>query len=332
MSKVLVTGGTGFIGSTLARTCLAQGDEVRILGQANTSAESENLQQLREEGFNIVEGSVVDENTVRKAVEGVEVVYHLAAAQHEAGKSDQHFHDVNVVGTRNMLQASRAAGAKRFVHGSTIGVYDAGSGTVRDDSPTVPDNIYGTTKLEAERVVSSFREKLPVVIIRISETYGPGDRRLLKLFRGVQKGKYFHIGRGNNLHHPVYVDDLVAALQLAAQKDQVRGQTLVVPGFEALTTREMVIKIAKVLEVKPPSLTVPLWPLWTLATLMEWTLRPIGVQPPLHRRRMHFFTKSFEFSGEDARSLLDYQPRVSFEEGAKRTAEWYRKAGLFVSS
>ena len=212
------------------------------------------------EGFNIVEGSVVNENTVQKAVEGVDVVYHLAAAQHEAGKSDQHFHDVNVVGTRNMLQASRAAAAKRFVHGSTIGVYDAGSGTVRDDSPTVPDNIYGTTKLEAERVVSSFQEKLPVVTIRISETYGPGDRRLLKLFRGVQKGKYFHIGRSNNLHHPVYVDDLVAALQLAAQKDRACGQTLVVPGFEALTTREMVTKIAKVLEVKPPGLTVPLWP------------------------------------------------------------------------
>jgi dihydroflavonol-4-reductase len=332
VSKVLVTGGTGFIGSTLARSCLAQGDEVRILGQANTPAESENLQRLREESFKIVEGSVVDENTVQNAVEGVDVVYHLAAAQHEAGKSDQHFYDVNVVGTGNILNASCVARVKRFVHGSTIGVYQAGSGTVRDDSPAVPDNIYGRTKLEAERVVASFREKLPVVTIRISETYGPGDHRLLKLFRGIQKGKYFHIGRSNNLHHPVYVDDLVAALRLAAEKDQACSQTMVVPGFEALTTREMVTKIAKVLGVKPPGVTVPLWPLWTIATLMEWTLRPIGIQPPLHRRRMHFFTKSFEFSGDKARSLLEYQPRVSFDEGAKRTAEWYRKAGLFAAS
>lgn len=332
MSKVLVTGGTGFIGSTLARSCLAQGDEVRILGQANTHAESENLQRLNEEGFKIVEGSVVDENTVRKAVEGVDVVYHLAAAQHEAGKSDQHFYDVNVVGTGNILNASCVARVKRFVHGSTIGVYQAGSGTVRDDSPAVPDNIYGRTKLEAERVVASFREKLPVVTIRISETYGPGDHRLLKLFRGIQKGKYFHIGRSNNLHHPVYVDDLVAALRLAAEKDQACSQTMVVPGFEALTTREMVTKIAKVLGVKPPGVTVPLWSLWTIATLMEWTLRPIGIQPPLHRRRMHFFTKSFEFSGDKARSLLGYQPRVSFEEGARRTAEWYQKMGMVGTS
>jgi dihydroflavonol-4-reductase len=332
MTRALITGGTGFIGSALARSCLAHGDEVRILGQANTLAESENLQRLRGEGFKIIEGSVVDENTVQRAVEGIDIVYHLAAAQHEAGKADQHFYDVNVVGTRNMLSVSCSSGVKRFVHGSTIGVYRAGSGTVRDDSPTVPDNIYGTTKLEAERAVASFREKLPVVIIRISETYGPGDRRLLKLFKGIQKGKYFHIGWSNNLHHPVYVDDLVAALRLAAQKEEARGQTMVVPGFESLTTREMVTKIAKVFGVKPPELTVPLRPLWMIATLMEWTLRPIGVQPPLHRRRMHFFTKSFEFSGDKARSLLGYQPRVSFEEGAGRTAEWYRKTGLIGAS
>jgi nucleoside-diphosphate-sugar epimerase len=332
MSKLLITGGTGFIGSTLARSCLAHGDEVRILGLANTQAESENLQRLKEERFKIIEGSVVDENTVRKAVEGVDIVYHLAAAQHEAGKSDQHFHNVNVVGTRNMLQASCDVGAKRFVHGSTIGVYDARSGTVRDDSPTVPDNVYGRTKLEAERVVASFREKLPTVTIRISETYGPGDSRLLKLFRGIQKGKYFHIGRSDNLHHPVYVDDLVAALRLAAQREQACSQTMVVPGFESLTTRQMVMKIAKVLGVKPPVLNVPLWPLWTMATLTEWMLRPIGIQPPLHRRRMHFFSKSFEFSGDKARSLLGYQPRVSFEEGARRTADWYQRMGMVGTS
>lgn len=332
MSKVLITGGTGFIGSVLARSCLAEGDDVRILGQANTLAETENLQLLRAEGFEITEGSVVSEDTVQEAVAGRDVVYHLAAAQHEAGKSDQHFHDVNVVGTRNMLNASCAARVKRFVHGSTIGVYQAGSGVVRDETSTVPDNIYGTTKLEAEGVVASFREKLPTVTIRISETYGPGDRRLLKLFQGIQKAKYFHIGPSNNLHHPVYVDDLVAALRLAAQKDQACGQTMVVPGFEALTTREMVTKIAKILGVKPPGLTVPLRPLWIIAMLMESTLRPIGIQPPLHRRRMHFFTKSFEFSGDKASVLLDYRPRVSFDEGAGRTADWYRKAGLLAPS
>jgi nucleoside-diphosphate-sugar epimerase len=328
MSRALITGGTGFIGSALARHCLADGDEVRILGQANTPAEVDNLQRLRQEGFGIVEGSVVDPETVRRGVDGVDVVYHLAAAQHEAGKSDRHFHEVNVVGTRNMLDASCASRVKRFVHGSTIGVYGAGDGVVRDDSPLRPDNIYGVTKLEAEQVVESYRDRLPCVTIRISETYGPGDRRLLKLFRGIQAGKFFHIGPCDNLHHPIYVDDLAAALRLAGDRDSATGQTMVVPGFDVVTTREMVTRIAEALEVKPPGLTIPLWPLWVTATVMEWTLRPLGIQPPLHRRRMHFFTKSFEFAARDAQSILGYRARVPFAEGARRTAAWYREMGL----
>lgn len=332
MKKVLVTGGTGFIGSRLARACLDEGEQVRILGQANTPAERENLDRLRDEGFDVILGSVVDKETVEEAVRGVDVVYHLAAAQHEAGKPDEHFYRVNVVGTENMLEASVKAGVKRFVQGSTIGVYQSDEGIVREGSPTVPDNIYGKTKLEAERVVASFQDELPTVIIRISETYGPGDRRLLKLFRAIQKKRYFHIGSSDNLHHPVYVDDLVRALRLAAERDQACGQIIVASGYEAVTTREMVATIADALGVQAPSVTLPLWPFWAVACLMEWTMRPFEIEPPLHRRRMHFFIKSFKFSGERAQSLLGYQPQVSFEEGVRRTAQWYQKKNLISTS
>ncbi len=328
MKNVLITGGTGFIGSRLAAACRDHGEKVRILGQANTPAESENLNQLREHGFDIVKGSVTDRTTVDEAVHGVDVVYHLAAAQHEAGKPEKHFYEVNVTGTTNMLEASVLAGVKRFVHGSTIGVYHADIGTVKDDSPTVPDNIYGVTKLEAERVVASLLDLLPRVVVRISETYGPGDRILLKLFAGIQNNRYFHLGRSTNLHHPVYVDDLITALRLAAEKDAACGQTMVIPGFDVVTTKQMVATIAAVLGVRAPRFTVPLWPFWTTATLMEWTLCPLGFQPPLHRRRMHFFTKSFAFSGNRSRALLGYDPRISFEEGVTRTTQWYRRAQL----
>lgn len=325
---VLVTGGTGFIGSALARTCQIEGDFVRILGQANTRAEAENIDQLRSEGFEVIEGSVVDRNTIETALEGIDVVYHLAAAQHEAGKSDQHFYDVNVRGTRNMLDASVEASVSRFVHGSTIGVYAADQGIVREHSVTTPDNIYGVTKLEAEKVVMSYQDRLPVVTIRISETYGPGDRRLLKLFRGVQSNRYIHIGRSDNLHHPIYIDDLVDALRLAAVREEAIGEVFVVPGFEVVTTREMVATIANVLNVSTPKLTMPLKPIWVAAGLMEWALRPLGIKPPLHRRRMHFFIKSFDFSGDRVRDILEFEPRVSFEEGIRHTADWYMKTSL----
>jgi dihydroflavonol-4-reductase len=326
--KVLITGGSGFIGSRLAAACRERGDEVRILAQANNPAEEKNLLQLGERGCEIAVGSVVDAALVGESIRDRDVAVHLAAAQHEAGAPDSHFREVNVDGTRNVLEACRAASIKRLVHGSTIGVYRASDGvTVRDDTETVPDNIYGTTKLEGEQLVRAHADRVPAVIIRISETYGPGDFRLLKLFKGIQRGRYFHIGSGKNKHHPVYIDDLVRSFHLAMESPAAAGETMVVPGYDVVTTREMAEAIAEALEVRPPRLTVPLAPLWAAAVLMEVTLRPLRIKPPLHRRRMHFFVKSFEFSGEKARRLLGYAPQVPFREGAGRTAAWYRENG-----
>jgi nucleoside-diphosphate-sugar epimerase len=326
--KVLITGGTGFIGSRLARRCLDEGDHVRILGQANTPAEQENLVQLRNDELDIVLGCITDASAVREALADVDVVYHLAAAQHEAGKSDDHFRRINVEGTRTMLEAAATAGVRRFVHGSTIGVYRADKGVVvRDDTSTDPDNIYGVTKLEAEALVRE-QDRVQAVIIRISETYGPGDRRLLKLFRGIQKGRFFNIGRSDNLHHPVYVDDLADGLRCAAVAQNADGHTIVIPGYETVTSRDMANTIADVLQVDRPKVTIPLWPLWISAIVMEKTLRPLGIQPPLHRRRMHFFIKAFEFSGAQAAAVLGYKAAVGFEEGIRRTAQWYKQKGL----
>lgn len=327
--NILVTGGTGFIGSRLVKLSLDQGDTVRVLGQVNTAPEEENLQRLRGMGCEIVIGSITDAGAAAEAVKGVDVIFHLAAAQHEAGKPDTHFRHVNEDGTRTMLEAAGRAGVKRFVHGSTIGVYRASKGEVTtEDSPTEPDNIYGVTKLAAENIVRSFFDETPAVIVRISETYGPGDRRLLKLFRAIAKGRYFHIGKSDNPHHPIFVDDLVAALRQASAAETAIGQTMVVPGYEVVTTREMVETIAQVLNAPVPKRHVPLGPLWAAAVAMEIVARPLSVTPPLHRRRMHFFVKGFDFRGDRARTILDFEPQVSFREGVRRTAQWYRDNGL----
>jgi len=305
------------------------GDEVRVLGQTNTPAEEQNAQQLEGSGCDVALGSVTDRDMVARAADGRDVIYHLAAAQHEAHMPDRHFHAVNVQGTGMMLRAASDAGVGRFVHGSTIGVYDARPGvTVHDHSPTRPDNIYGVTKLQAEQLVHGYREKLPLMIVRISEVYGPGDQRLLKLFRAIKRRRYFHIGKSENLHHPIYIDDLVSALRRAAVADCESGFQLVAPGYEAVTTRQMVSTIAETLGVPAPRWTAPLWPLWTAAVVCEKTLRPFGVHPPLHRRRMHFFVKSFQFSGNGAPSKLGYRPRIGFSDGVHRTAEWYHQNGM----
>jgi len=123
--NVLITGGTGFIGSRLGLRCIAAAF-VRILGQENTPAESSNRKILEEKGARIRLGSVTRKELLPELLEGTDVVFHLAAAQHEVNVPDERFREVNVRGTANLLEAAVRAGVKRFVHGSTIGVHGQG--------------------------------------------------------------------------------------------------------------------------------------------------------------------------------------------------------------
>jgi dihydroflavonol-4-reductase len=326
--RVLITGGTGFIGSRLALDCLQKGYSVNVVGQENNDAESENRKSIEAKGGKVAICSVTDRQRIFDIVKAADVVYHLAAAQHEANIPDQTFWDVNVAGTKNVIEGCLKAGVERFVHGSTIGVYGASlQGRLDEQSPLTPDNIYGVTKLEAEKIVRSFSEKLKVVIIRISETYGPGDRRLLKLFRGIKKNAFPIIGNGDNIHHLVYIGDLVQGLHLAATAEQAVGKVLVLSGKEALTTSAMIETVATELGKTSPRLRLPLLPFLMLATVTEALCRPMGLQPPLHRRRMDFFRKSFLFSQEQSQQVLGFVPRVSFKEGVAETATWYRAMG-----
>jgi nucleoside-diphosphate-sugar epimerase len=325
--EVLITGGTGFIGSRLAMRQLEDGQRVRILGQENTPAERENRKSLEERGAEVILGSVTDRNLMLEMAKGVDVVFHLAAAQHEMNVPDRTFREVNVTGTQNMLEASLQAGIQRFVHGSTIGVYGPLQGEIREESACQPDNIYGVTKHEGETLALSYRDRLSIVVVRISETYGPGDRRLLKLFRAINKGTFFVIGSGNNLHHPIYISDLVEGLTAAASKPEADGQVFVLSGKDAVTTREMVEVIAGHLGRMVPRVRVPLAPMLLAASVMEAVLRPAGIQPPLHRRRLDFFRKGFTFSQTKAANLLGFAPGVSFEQGALETAQWYKSMG-----
>jgi len=248
--KVLITGGTGFIGSRLALDSIERGDSVKVLGLENTSAESQNKKLIEEKGAEVILNSVVDRKGVFEHLKGIDVVYHLAAIQHEMNVPDQVFWDVNVTGTRNLLEASVDANVKCFVHGSTIGVYGLVDGLIDEKTPCHPENIYGVTKLEGENLARSFRDKLPVVTIRISEVYGPGDRRLLKLFKTIKKNVFFMIGNGENLHHPIYVDDLIEGFLLASSSPDERGQVFLLAGKEAVTSNQMVSVIAKQLGAK----------------------------------------------------------------------------------
>jgi len=327
--NVFITGGTGFIGSRLALRCLASGDNVVVYGQENTPAEKQNRKTIEDAGARVVLASLTDTETLSRAMDGIDVVFHLAAAQHEANVPDSLFWDVNVKATEQLLDIAADKGVGRFVHGSTIGVYGSAlSGHLDESSELRPDNIYGVTKLAGEKAVLAAADRLPVVVIRISETYGPGDRRLLKLFKAIDKRAFFMIGNGKNVHHLIYIDDLIDGFLAAANNDKALGEVFVLAGREIVTTNEMVATIARVLGRKLLPIRVPLLPMLAVAVVMESILRPLGIQPPLHRRRMDFFKKSFLFSLDKSREILGFEPRYSFHDGVVKTAQWYKSSGL----
>jgi nucleoside-diphosphate-sugar epimerase len=324
--KMLITGGTGFIGSRLALHARAQGHDIVVAGQLNSDAERSRSQELASAGIRVDQGPLQDPAYARRVTDGCRTVIHLAAAQHEANVPDDYFFDVNVNGTRTLIEAAKSAKVKRFVYGSTIGVYGEADGRVLDENtPPRPVNVYGRSKLSAEDVVNSYRDALPVSIVRISETYGPGDFRLLKLFRALNRGRFFIIGSGLNRRQAIHVSDLVRGLLLAADSPAAIGETFVMAGEEILTTRDMVREVAGALGRPVPRWRVPMWPFLAAAVVMERTLPPFGIQPPLHRRRLDFFRKSFVFSTAKTRRVLDFTPRIPFASGALETAQWYRR-------
>lgn len=327
--NTLVTGGTGFIGSRLALRLLGHGHDVATLGFEGSDDEAKNAAMLRSRGARVEIGSITDSQLTRALVENTEVVYHLAAAHHEVNVPEQHFYDVNVEGTRNVVQASISAGVRCLVHASTIGVYGPPSnGAVDENGALEPNSPYGKTKLEGERLVLSHRDQLPVVALRISETYGPGDRRLLKLFRAIKNGTFLVIGDGDNLHQPVFIHDLLDAFESASERSMAAGRSCVIAGPESLTTSQMVETIATQLGAKVPGIRVPLWPVKALAAAAEKTLIPLGIRPPIHTRRLDFFIKSFTFRMEAAREALGYSPATDFASGVALTAKWYSEMGL----
>lgn len=324
----LVTGATGFIGSRLVERLVGEGHRVIAFGALHTGLEVARRDMLEARGIPVETGRLDDVDMLRRLTSSVDTVFHLAAAQHESKVGAGYFRAVNVQGTRDLLDACERAGIHRFVYGSTIGVYgSARGGRLDESSRTRPENIYGLTKLEAEHEVASRGDRLGWTIVRISETYGPGDGRLVKLFKLIDRGIVPIIGSGRNEHQPVYVDDLVSGLLRAATLPEAVYETIVLAGKDVLETREIIERVADALDKPLRSVRLPLGPLLVAAVICETGCRAFGLSPPWHRRRLDFYVKRFSFSLEKAERLLGYRPAVSFGDGARETAQWYRAHG-----
>jgi nucleoside-diphosphate-sugar epimerase len=331
--RLLVTGGTGFIGSHLAEQGRRRGAEVVVLGLTDRPEEQANAELLARMGAEVLPGSITDADLCRRAVRGATHVFHLAVAMREGGKSDQFFESINLDGTRHLLEAASVQRVERFVYCSTIGIYGhRAPGITREESPLSPGNIYERTKVSAERLVREFAEQcdLPSVVLRPADVYGPRDQRLLKLFKGVSRGRFPLFGLGEGRRHMVYVDDVVSAFFRACERDEARGEGLIVAGPSACTLRELLEEITRATGSKRYGLRLPLAPMLGLAAVVEDVCSALKVDPPIYRRRMDFFHSDSEFDTTRARRVLDWEPRVDLREGIRRTLEDYRATGALV--
>ncbi|GAH54974.1 unnamed protein product, partial [marine sediment metagenome] len=238
---------------------------------------------------------------------------------------------VNVQGTQNMLEASYEEGVKRFVHCSTVGVLGHIADPPADETyPYNPGDVYQRSKCEGEKIALKFcRDKeFPVVVARPTAIYGPGDMRLFKLFKYVSSGRIIILGNGKPFYHLVYVEDLITGFELCAQKENAVGEIYILGGDKYLTLNELVDLIAKVLGVSLSKIHLPVSPFKVLGTLCEKVCIPLGIEPPLHRRRVDFFTKSRAFDISRAKKDLGYKPEFDLETGLRLTAECYREKGF----
>jgi dihydroflavonol-4-reductase len=324
--RALVTGATGFTGGHLARGLAARGYEVSALVREASPAAAE----LAQTGVALAVGDLGDSAALAKATAGVDVVYHIAAIYRQAGLPDETYRAVNATAVQRVIEAAARAGVKRVVHCSTVGVHgDVEHPPANEDAPLKPGDVYQITKLEGERLARETADRLgiEVTIARPTGIYGPRDRRLLKLFRGVARRKWVTLGRGEIYYHLTYIDDLVEGFRLCGEHPAAAHRTYILAGGEVTTLNELVALVAQGAGVPTPKWHLPVWPFWTAGALSEAICGPLGIEPPIYRRRVDFFTKSRAFDITRARTEIGYAPQVGLRDGIRRTLAWYREHG-----
>ena len=315
----LVTGATGFTGTHLVRSLVADGVPVRVIARS-----AERARQLLPDSVEIIEGDVADPEVIGRAMQGVGTVYHLAAVYREAKHRDLRYREVNVEASRLLLEAAVRASVGRYVHCSTVGVHGHIAAPPADESAAyAPGDVYQATKCEAEQLALTYRDRIPLAVARPTAIYGPGDTRLLKMFRLITQRRFPLLGGGQNYYHTVHVKDLVRGLRLLGTHSRAVGEVFILGGESYLKLSELAAIIASVAGVPAPRLRLPVRPFQLAGSLVEKLCVPLGIEPPIYRRRVDFFTKSRAFSIEKARRLLGYRPEVRLVDGIRETMDWY---------
>lgn len=319
MKKILVTGAGGFIGYNLCKHLAKDGFEVVGVDRHYPD------ENKRSDVFKMEVGDFRNTDQMNSWLSGVDAVIHLASAHLQISLNADEYWSINVHSLRPFLEQSRNLGVQRFIHVSSVGVY--GNLTVLPADETTscfPQSIYGQTKLAGEREVLdfAFESEFPVVVLRPAWVFGPYCPRTLKIYRTLWKKRFVMIGNGENLRHPIYIDDMISATKLCMLNDDAIGEVFIVAGETAITTNELIKSFYMEMDLPKPKIRIPYWFGSLLAQGTEMVFGVMGKEPPVSKRSLEFFNTNNAFSIQKAENVLGYASEYSFEEGLKRCRGW----------
>lgn len=329
--RLLVTGATGLVGSHVAERSAGLGIKTRAILR-----DPEQGDWLRDMGVETVAGDMTDPESLQRAVEDVSLVVHCAAKVGDWGPVES-YREVNVEGLRGLLDVAQDTGKlKRFIQISSLGVYQARDHHGTDETEP-PDRTgidgYTLTKVESEDLVLEYADEkaLPAVVLRPGFIYGPRDRTVLpRLLDRLKSGGVKYLGSGEQLLNNTCVTNLVDAVFLALERDDLDGEIFNITDGKLVSKREFIGTIARLANLPEPTRSVPLGLAKFLARIMEGTWRLLGKKeaPLLSSARIKFLGLNLDFDIGKARRELGYQPAVEFAEGMGQTIQWCRQTGL----
>jgi dihydroflavonol-4-reductase len=321
--QVLVTGSTGFIGVHLVGALIARGWGVRCLVRTTS-----NRAPIAAHQVEYVVGSLQDQHALREAVQGVDLIFHLAGATKV--RHPDEYDAINRVGTENLLTACREAGTtlRRLLYVSSIAAAGPSPTGVplKESDPARPVGPYGRSKLRAEEAVLAYKAQLPVMVLRPSAIYGPRDTDFLQLFRAVRYGVLPHIGRQDLRVDLCFVTDLIHGMIAAAESSHGLGEVFFLGGT-CHTWRELGGEVSRLLQVKSREIALPRATVLAVARLADGWAR-LRQQPSLlsranmlERLQPHWVCESTK-----ARQTFAYAPATPLAQGLAETLRWYQEA------
>ena len=324
-TPVLVTGGTGFVGSHLVERLVELGFQVRCLVRRSSS-----LRYLPIAAVELCHGDLTTGSGVKEALEGVETVFHVAGVT-KANSSAEYYRG-NVTATECLLRACEesAEPLRRFVHVSSLAAVGPSpdAGLLPEDAEPRPLTHYGESKLAAERAVRASRLASSAVIVRPPVVYGPRDTDVYQVFRGISKGLMLRIGRQESLVSLIYVKDLADALVAAAASPRAPGETFFAANPEPVSWTEFGAIAASLMGRKVRTVAIPAGMAYALGWCAEVASRlrrkpGIVSREKVREARCRYWT----CDTRRARDELGFSTRRSLREGMSETLLWYKDSG-----